>query len=248
MFELFLIGSAIVGAVGAYTSAQGQKKADQARIANQQELDRIAKAAREAKLEIDKGLMRGEYAIAKTDSKEAAADLLQDTKLGFAKTMNDTYLSQAGAEAGYMDMRQQNSEGLGGMTAAQGASGTKQNTKVRDIVASQMSQKEELARKQIDRGVSSNVNYATGMKDQALTKVNRMDTKYDDGSALHNLFNQRLSGMDTMEDFADQADLQQATYLQEAYDEYNSPAWGLGVGLSMIAPFFSAGASYYGSK
>lgn len=97
-------------------------------------------------------------------------------------SFKSTYLGQLQAEMGYMDQQQQGAEALGGVSAAEGAAGTKSNSRLSGILQEQLSERSNLARQGIDRGLRSAVGQAEQARDQ-----------FKKGSSYMNMYQNRVS-------------------------------------------------------
>jgi len=232
-----LAGGAFFGSQAAGLAADAEKSSAQAEIDQNLKDAEIKENARLAALEATKTQMGLKFDQDKKEALDAAADLRTNTRLGFTSAMNDTYLGQMQAEAGYTDMLQKGAETKGGLASANAVAGSKQNTTAASIISSQIAAQQQTARTQIDRGMEGNVAQAKGQADLQMGKAQRVEDAFGTDGGYTQLYNAQLASLESESGFNAQLYDSQKTYLDTLRAGYDSTAWQTAKAINMAVPY-----------
>lgn len=169
------------------------------------------------------GTMEQELGLQKAETLANAADSDAATIAGFTSSMEDTYLSQLGAEAQYRDVLQQGEQAQGSITAAAGSGGIRGNDIVGNVIAGQFQEQAALKRKTIDSGIGASVTKAKTMADLSMGETARMRAQFDDGSAFMALYDYKRQRIQGAADIQSLAMEDQSSYLDSVIkdNKYN---------------------------
>jgi hypothetical protein len=184
------------------------------------------------------------------DDYSKAGSVQSQTKAGFTGAMADTYMGQLGQEAGLVDLKQQNLEASGQISASAGASGLRDNLTMQSVVDSQIREKETFARSQIDQGLSNSVYKAGNQANASMDEANKLLTAYQPGSAYMSAFSFKQQAMKTQGAYSTALYTKKRTYLEKIVldNQYNwnwfaADAFGvLGAAADTGTSLYSAGA------
>jgi hypothetical protein len=123
------------------------------------------------------------YAQAGIAEKAAAGD--------FTQAMSASFLGQLNAEQQFTDLQQQGAEAQGTVAARAGASGTRGNKTVSQVLQRQIAEKEGFARRSITAAREGSIDQATRGYEKTMGSVDLAREQFEPGSAYMNLYNYR---------------------------------------------------------
>lgn len=120
-----------------------------------------------------------------------------------------TYMGQLGQENEYMGTIASNERAMGELESQQAAGGTKEDVNLQAVINSELQANANAQRTQIDKSLGLSVHQMKLETDQAKTAIGRIEGKYEENSAMMNLYNYKRNRIQEQTAF-------EMNYLQKA--------------------------------
>lgn len=182
----WLIGLLVVGAAAKFAGGV-VGRAEERKAARKQAEQGIKDA--EFKRDTALGTMERQLVGNMGEDYLAAGDLENQANTQGIASAQNTFIGQLQAEQDMMDLKASNARSSAELVATQGASGAKQDVNLQTVIDAELQANENAKRSQIDKGLSIATYQRSNTLDAMKTQQNRLESKYDEGSAVRNLYN-----------------------------------------------------------